>query len=388
LKGHGTDAGPLPDPDDVLEITYTSGTTGNPKGAVFDHRAHLYLCDAVAARYHMDPDSSMFTVMPLFHAGGLRVSVLTVLMHGGHSIIGEFSLSGFWPMVRDHGVTHITTIDTIVMLLMKQPAATDDADNPIRYAMGNGAPELLNGFESRFDLDFIQAYGMTECGIVCTTPDAPRETIQRLRLERPGNNYVGRPLGRQTEVRVQNDEGKEVSEGEIGEFVLRSPGMLREYFEDSAGTRQILRDGWLYSGDLAFKGSDGSLYFVDRKKDMIRRSGENISPQQVEEVLFAHAGVKQATVFPVPDELRGEGVKAIVVLLEGATPSAEDLWSWCDERLAHYKVPRYIEFRDAIPMNASGKVRKHMLREEPIDGLGETFDRGDRRFKDVRSAAD
>lgn len=387
LLEHGREAGPRPRPDDVLEITYTSGTTGHPKGAVFDHRAHLYLCDAVGRRYHMDRDSRMFTVMPLFHAGGLRASVLTILMGGGHSIIGEFSLADFWSMVRARGITHITAIDTILMLLMNQPAADDDADNPVRYAMGVGAPDLLNGFENRFDLDFIQAYGMTECGIVCTTPDISREAIQRARLERPGNNFVGRALGDETEVRLVDETGKEVPEGEVGQFVLRSPGMLREYFEDSEGTRSILRDGWLHSGDLGFKGRDGMLYFVDREKDMIRRSGENISPAQVEEVLVAHPGVAQATVIRVPDALRGEAVKTIVVPLEGAEPSADELWEWCDARLAHYKVPRYIEFREAIPMNASKKVLKHQLRQEPIEGEGRCFDRGDRRFKDVRGAS-
>ncbi len=387
LMEHGRDDGPRPRPHDVLEITYTSGTTGNPKGAVFDHRAHLYLCDAVASRYRMDGDSRMFTVMPLFHAGGLRVSVLTVLMRGGHSIIGEFSLADFWPMVRVRGITHITAIDTILMLLMNQPVAVDDADNPVRYAMGVGAPELLNSFENRFDLDFIQAYGMTECGIVCTTPDVSRAEIQPARLARPGNNFVGRALGAETEVRLVDEEGKDVPEGEVGQFVVRSPGMLREYFEDSEGTHAILRDGWLHSGDLGFKGRDRMLYFVDREKDMIRRSGENISPAQVEEVLFAHPGVAQATVFRVPDALRGEAVKTIVVPVEGAPPSAEDLWHWCDERLAHYKVPRYIEFRDAIPMNASKKVLKHQLRQEPIEGEGRCFDRGDRRYKDVRGAS-
>lgn len=387
LLEHHADAGAHPSPDDILEITFTSGTTGNPKGAVFDHRAHIYSCSAAVERYRWTSDSVGFTMMPLFHAGGIRISVLPALMVGGHAIIGQFSLTTFWDDARKYDITHFATIDTILILLMKQEPHADDRDVPLRIAMGAGPPEVLSSFEDRFDVDFQQAYGMTECGMVLTSP-APTATVDRAALQEqrrllPGANYVGILLGDRTEIRLMGPDGNDVPDDTVGQFVIRSPGMLREYYHDDAGTREILCDGWLYSGDTGLRSSEnGAYYYVDRSKDMIRRSGENIAPRQVEEVLVAHPAIAMAAVHPVPDELRMQAVKAVVVVADGCSVTAEELWHWCDDRLADYKVPRYIEFVEQMPLTATGKIVKAKLRENGITST--TFDRGDRSNKQAR----
>jgi carnitine-CoA ligase len=381
------DAGPHPSPDDILEITFTSGTTGNPKGAVFDHRAHIYSCTASVERYRWTAESVGFTMMPLFHAGGIRVSVLPALMVGGHAIIGQFSLTRFWDDTRTYGITHFATIDTILILLMKQERRPDDVEVPLRVGMGAGPPEVLSAFEDRFDMDFQQAYGMTECSMVLTSPapsqEADRAALQEQRRLVPSANYVGVPLGDRTEIRLVDADGNDVPDDTVGEFVIRSPGMLREYYHDDQGTRLILRDGWLYSGDTGLRSSqNGAYYYVERSKDMIRRSGENIAPRQVEEVLVAHPGIAMAAVHPVPDELRMQAVKAVVVRAEGSAVTAEELWQWCDDRLADYKVPRYVEFVEQMPLTSTGKIVKTRLREFGI--TPDTFDRGDRSNKQAR----
>jgi len=381
------DAGRHPSPDDILEITFTSGTTGNPKGAVFDHRAHIYSCTAAIERYRWTPESVGFTMMPLFHAGGIRVSVLPALMAGGHAIIGQFSLTRFWEDTRTFRITHFATIDTILILLIKQDPRPDDTEVPLRVGMGAGPPEVLSAFEDRFDMDFQQAYGMTECSMVLTSPapgiEADRAALQEQRRLVPSANYVGVPLGERTEIRLVDADGNDVPDDTVGQFVIRSPGMLREYYHDDEATRQILRDGWLYSGDTGLRSSqNGAYYYVDRSKDMIRRSGENIAPRQVEEVLVAHPGIAMAAVHPVPDELRMQAVKAVVVRAGASAVTAEELWLWCDDRLADYKVPRYIEFVEQMPLTSTGKIVKSRLRELGITPT--TFDRGDRSNKQAR----
>jgi len=385
------DGGPHPSPDDILEVTFTSGTTGNPKGAVFDHRAHIYSCSAVMERYRWTQDSVGFTMMPLFHAGGIRVSVLPALMAGGHAIIGQFSLATFWDVVRRYGITHFATIDTILILLNKQPPRPDDASVPLSVAMGAGPPEVLSAFEDRFDVDFQQAYGMTECSMVLVTP-APSAQVDRKALQEhrrliPSANYVGVPLGDRTEIRIVDEDGRDAPDDAVGQIVIRSPGMLREYYHDDEATKLILRDGWLHSGDTGLRSSqNGAYYYVDRIKDMIRRSGENIAPRQVEEVLLAHPAVAMAAVIPVPDELRMQAVKAVVVTAEGQEVTAQQLWDWCDDRLADYKVPRYIEFVAELPLTSSGKIVKSALREGCV--AAQTYDRGDRSNKQAREERD
>jgi len=270
---------------------------------------------------------------------------------------------------------------------MKQERQPDDRDVPLRVGMGAGPPEVLSAFENRFDMDFQQAYGMTECSMVLTSPapnaDVDRTALQEQRRLVASANYVGVPLGDRTEIRLVDADGNDVPDDTVGEFVIRSPGMLREYYHDNEGTRQILRDGWLYSGDTGLRSSrNGAYYYVDRSKDMIRRSGENIAPRQVEEVLVAHPGIAMAAVHPVPDELRMQAVKAVIVTADGCAVTAEEVWRWCDERLADYKVPRYIDFVDQMPLTSTGKIVKSRLRELGITPT--TFDRGDRSNKQAR----
>lgn len=370
-------AGPLPSGDDVIEVCFTSGTTRNPKGAVFTNAAHLYSMRAWIEGMEMGEREVVYTVMPLFHAGGLRNAVLVTLLSGGHVIIGDsFHASTFWKECCELGVTQFTFVETILALLLLQEPSEYEQKHKIRVAIGPAQHELLTRAEERFNLTTVQGYGMTEISLCCLTPfELGRERLQELRAAHPEATFIGAPLGPQTEVRLVDDDGNDVAEGEIGEFWMRSPGMLREYLDDPEATEEFLQGGWIHSGDLGIQGPGQLRYYIDRKKDMIRRGGENFAPREVEDVLLMHPKIADATVVPVPDPIRMQEAKAIVVAREGETLTADSVWAHCSEHLAEFKVPRYVELRASIPRNATGRVQKHLLREEPLHGQGQTYDR-------------
>ena len=229
--------------------------------------------------------------------------------------------------------------------------------------------------EQRFGFRFVPGYGMTECGFPVAVPmSLSDEDRSRFREWAPQATFAGWPVG-DNEVRVVDEQGGDVAEGERGEIWIRSKGLLREYLRNPEATAKGLAGGWLHSGDSGLRGPEGTLYFVDRLTDMMRRGGENIASKEIEGVLLSHPKVLNAVAFPVPDPLWMQEVKVIIVPKPDATVTAAEFWDWCDQQLAKYKVPRYIEFRDSLPTAGSGRVQKQGLRAEPIAGQGSTFDR-------------
>lgn len=369
-------AGALPQPEDVFEIAYTSGTTSHPKGVVLTHSAVLHRADQQRAHFELDERDAALAATPLFHQSGSRDTVLLMWRCGGHaSIAQKFSASNYWKQAAEAGATYACMVETMILLLERQEPTEAERNHRIRCIMSGGAADLQTRAEERFGFRFVAAYGMTECG----APVAVRTSLTP--AERRGYQdwapraiFAGWPMAG-AEARIVDEAGQDVAEGGQGEIWMRSSGLLREYLRNPEATRAALVDGWLRTGDYGLRGPDNSLYFVDRQKDMMRRGGENIASKEVEGVLLAHPKVLNAVVFPVPDPLWMQEVKAILVLKPGARTEVREFWAWCDEKLARYKVPRYIEFRDTLPTGGSGRVQKQVLRAEPIRGLGNTYDR-------------
>jgi acyl-CoA synthetase (AMP-forming)/AMP-acid ligase II len=281
----------------------------------------------------------------------------------------------FWALVKQYRVTYCCMVETILLFLERQPVTDDERGNTLRRVLGNGDPEMLKRLEARFDVRFVTVYGMTENGVPVAVPmDMDRDEIETLRYWRKGAFLAGWPQAG-TEIRLVGESGVVAGEGASGEIQIRSKNLLKEYYRAPEATREAFTDGWFRTGDMGLYGPRGSLYFLDRIRDVIRRGGENIASKEVEGVIIAHPDVKNVAVIPVPDPIFQQEVKAIVVAREGAAVTSADLWRWCDDRLARYKVPRYIEFRDSLPVSGTGRTQKQVLRAEGVAGLGTTHDR-------------
>ncbi len=374
-------------PKDISMLVYTSGTTGNPKGVMISHEMYVAAGQGFAAWTAATPEDRFFTCLPYFHANPQYYSTMGSLATQASLVVTErFSASRFWEQVRESKATIINFIGMMMPVLLKNPPLADDRDNSVRVLYGSPAPtpEMLAEFESRFGSKVIIAFGMTE---TCYG------TIERLDEDhRPGSAGLPRwhPDPRfQNELRLLGDDGSGVERGKVGEIALRNPAVMPGYWRDPERTAEVLRDGWLHTGDLGWVDEDGYLYFVDRKKDVVRRRGENISSQEVENVIKRHPGVAECAVIGVPSELGEDEVKAYVVPIplqgaSGAPPvsgdgparlTPEDVIHWCADRLAYFKVPRYLEFREDLPRTPSLRVRKDELRQEREDLTSGCFDR-------------
>lgn len=362
-------AGPHPQAGLPHEISYTSGTTGQPKGAVLTHDIVLHRAREEVAVFDLTARDVTLVVTPLFHQSGIRNTVLTGWIAGGHVVVGgKFDRSRFWSIVNRHKVTYTCMVETMLLLLEREAAGEDERANTLERVMGGGDPDVLSRCEARFGIRVIQGYGMTENGVAAAVPlTLPPDELDALRRWGQGAFLAGWPLG-ETEIRLVADGGFVEGEGAKGEIWVRSPSLFDHYLGRADATAESFENGWLKTGDMGVWGPEGALYFVDRIRDVIRRGGENVASKQVEDVLNAHPAIANAAVIPVPDPVFMQEIKAVLVPKPGLSPAPSDLWQWCDARLAGYKVPRYIEFRDSLPLTGSGRVQKQVLRAEGLAG--------------------
>ena len=374
LARGGTVSGlPEVSPDDISMLVYTSGTTGNPKGVMVPHKMYVAAGQGFAHWTQASSEDRFFTCLPYFHANTHYYSTMGTLATGATLVVADrFSASRFWGQVREARATVANFIGMMMPILVKQPESPTDKQHSVRLFYGSPAysPEFLQAFQERFDTGLIVGFGMTE---TCYG------TIEGIREERRhGSSGRARqhPDPRfRNQVTIVDDRGATVPPGTVGEICIKNPALMLGYWGDDEQTRLSLRDGWLYAGDLARMDEDGYLYFVDRKKDVIRRRGENISSLEVEDVIKRHSGILDCAVIGVPSELGEEEVKAYVVRRPGSSLTPEDVVFWCAERLAYFKVPRYIEFREGLPRTPSLRVRKDLLRRERSDLIRGCFDR-------------
>lgn len=349
-------------PGDLASIIYTSGTTDRPKGVMLKHSAFAFAPGRRARALGWTADDRVLVVMPLFHVNALCHMTLAMMSVGGGVVLKErFSASRFWDDVKRHGVTTSSIMQTIPRILLNLPPDPADADPPLRQVMALLPPDVHLEFERRFGVTAIPTYSLTEDLLSVLGPlDASSRKL----------GSCGVPIAPDVHrVRILDEEGASCAPGELGEIVKQSPAVMMGYYKNPEATAAALRDGWLHTGDLGYLDEDGFLYFVDRKKDIIKRGGENIASAEVERVLNSHPLIAESAAVAVPDLIRQEEVKACIVLAPGASPEdlpPERLWRFCAEQLAPFKIPRYIDYRRELPKTPSSKVQKNLLRDEGV----------------------
>jgi crotonobetaine/carnitine-CoA ligase len=353
-------AGPDIDPEQVASIIYTSGTTGTPKGVMQSHRSYIVAGESFAMRTALQADDRILTILPLFHANAQFYSTMGTLVAGATMILSpRFSASRFWEQVDHDRATQFNFIGAIARMLYHQAPTPKDASHRVRLACGAPMPaEIYDDFEARFNLTVLETYGLSEC---------PMGTSNLHDMRKKGS--MGKPSRHPnpdlyTRVRLVDDDDHDVPVGQVGELLLQSPALMVGYYQDAERTAEAMRGGWFHTGDDAYQDADGFYFFVDRKKDIIRRRGENIASVEVERVLNDHPAVAESAVIPIPAALSEDDILACVVLHPDGQATAEDLQDWCRERLAAFKIPNRIEFRQALPKTPTQRVEKYKLREE------------------------
>jgi carnitine-CoA ligase len=360
-------------PQDISMLVYTSGTTGNPKGVQVTHQMYVAAGQGFAHWTQATSEDRFFTCLPYFHANAQYYSTMGALAAGATLVVVDrFSASRFWEQVREAGATLVNFIGMMMPVLAKQPESPADRENQVRLFYGSPAfpPEFLQAFQERFGTDIIVGFGMTETcyGTIERIGQQRRANSSGLPRQHPDPRFVN-------QVSIVDDAGNPAPPNTVGEITINNPALMPGYWRNEEQTRQTLRNGWLFTGDLGWLDEDGFLYFVDRKKDVIRRRGENISSQEVEDVIKRHPSVLDCAIIAVPSELGEDEVKAYIMPRPGVALEPEEIIFWCAERLAYFKVPRYIEMRDELPRTPSLRVRKDMLRQERADLIEGCFDR-------------
>lgn len=348
------------DADDTAVIIYTSGTTGRPKGAELTHSNLLQNAILSAGLMNGKPEDVLLVVLPLFHIFGMTVLMNAGIYRGCSQILmARFDAETAFGLMQKHLVTIFAGVPTMYWGLLNYTNPVFDYERiaqTLKICMSGGASlpvKVIEQFEERFRVPIIEGYGMSE--------GSPVVTFNQLAVGRkPGS--IGTPVWG-VEVKLVDADGKEAAIGEKGELLYRGHNVMKGYYKNPAETEKVLKNGWLFSGDIGIKDEDGFFYIVDRTKDMIIRGGLNVYPREIEELMIKHEAVSLVAVIGIPHEEMGEEVKAFVVLKEGQTITEAELISWTKERLASYKYPRQIEFLAALPMSATGKILKKELRK-------------------------
>jgi crotonobetaine/carnitine-CoA ligase len=353
-----------PRPSDLALLVYTSGTTGPSKGCMISHN---YLCNLARLKLRGAPataDDIVFTPLPLFHMNAIGSSIVSSMLVGASvAFAPRFSVSSFWPEIERSGATVVSILGSMAILLAQAP--DDDAMQrcfgQVHTVRGNPfTQELKKAWRTRFGVMHVGSndYGLTEAAVVTSLAPGEHE------IAPPGSS------GRRNddfEVMIVDDDDNEVPPGTPGEVVarpLKPDVMFQGYWRRPAETVQIMRNLWLHSGDIGKFDEDGWFYFVDRKKDYLRRRGENISSFEMEATFAMHPDIEEVAVHAVFSPVGEDDVKVTAVLRAGATLTEEELCKWAVDEVPYYAVPRFIEFRDTLPKNPQGKVLKYQLREE------------------------
>jgi crotonobetaine/carnitine-CoA ligase len=344
---------------DMATILYTSGTTGVSKGVEMSHH-YWYDIWSEAVKYaRYTEDDVLYTGLPFFHGNAQGITIGPAILADAKAVIVErFSASQLWDDCRRWECTEANYIGGVIPILLKQPERADDADNPVRLMVGAAAPaDEWHSFQQRFNTKLLEVYGMTECYCCLASPyDAPRAGSC-------GKAITG------WDVRIVDDGDNDCPPGVNGEFIARSNKIFvgtTGYYKKPEATLELFQNGWIHTGDMGRRDEDGYFYFVDRKKQAIRRRGENISSFEVESIVASHPAVLECCVVGVPSEVGEEEVKAVVVLKDGQQATAEELIRWCEPRMAYFAIPRYIAFRAGLPKTPSERVEKFKLKAEGI----------------------
>ncbi|MEM9459312.1 MAG: long-chain fatty acid--CoA ligase [Myxococcota bacterium] len=352
---------PPTNPDDTAVILYTSGTTGQPKGAELTHFNLFY--NALYSRttlLPMTPQTKALVTLPLFHSFGQTVLQNAVLGAGGTLVLlPRFAPQDAFALMQAHRVNLFAGVPTMYFALLHYPEADQYDLSALELCVSGGSAmpvEVMKAFDEKYGVNILEGYGLSE-----TSPVASFNVLDQ--PKKPGS--IGLPI-QDVEFRLVDDQGNRVTEPDSpGEIWIFGPNVMKGYYnKPEANAASIDEHGWFKTGDVATRDTEGYYYIVDRKKDMIIRGGFNVYPREIEEVLYGHPAVAEAAVVGVPHQSHGEEVKAVLALKAGQQATAEDIIAYCKEQLAAYKYPRIIEFRDALPKGATGKILKRVLRDE------------------------
>lgn len=348
--------------EDLVQIIYTSGTTGFPKGVMHTHRDMTMTGEAFQLCAGLSSEDRVMVILPLFHANAQYYSTMGALAAGaGLVLVRTFSAGSFWEQAVFYRATQFNFVGAVGRILCRRPESEFRPTHRIRTAYGAlVTPDVYEHFTRRFKIpNVIDGYGLTEVPRVSQNPIGGRIKIGSMgrpaRHPDPGVTFA--------EVKVVDEKGIPLSAGEKGELIIRSPVMMKGYYKDAPRTREAVRDGWFYSGDCVYRDEDGYLFFVDRKKDIIRKKGENISATEIETVINTSPKVLETAVIAVPSVLGEDEIMACIVLRKDTVMTADEVVALCKHHLADFKVPGRIAFLDALPKTSTERVAKHLLRK-------------------------
>src|SRR4030042_1462229 len=363
---HQTNYSALPETritdDDIAQIYYTSGTTGRPKGVMLSHKNVNTHALGTIAELHLTDSDVWIHVAPLFHLADAWATWAITWVGGTHILVREFDSKTVFEAIEKEKVTITNLIPTMLNLMVNHPEVKKYDYRSLRALLSGGAPiapEVVRKIVETFQCDYIQTYGMTETSPYLTL-SILKEHLKKLSNEdqlrfksKTGREFIG------VELKVVNEQGREVKkeEKEVGEIIVKGDIVTKGYWKLPEETKKSIKDGWLYTGDMAVIDEEGYVTIVDRKKDMILTGGENVYSTEVENVLYMHPAILECAVVGVPDQKWGEAVKGMVVLKPGQKATEQEIIQFCNEKMTHYKAPKSIDFTEALPRTGSGKIQ-------------------------------
>jgi len=373
----GADSSPLPEPlingEDTAQIYYTSGTTGRPKGVMLSHHNGATHALGTIAEIHLTDRDVWIHVAPLFHLADAWATWAVTWVGGTHVLVREFDAKSVLETIQREKVTLTNLIPTMLNLMVNYPDVGKFDYSSLRVLLSGGAPiapEVVRKIVETFKCDYIQTYGMTETSPYLTL-SILKEHLRKLSDEdqlrfksKTGREFIG------VDLKVVNEQGQEIKkdEKEVGEIIVKGDIVTKGYWKLPEETKKSIKEGWLYTGDMAVIDQEGYVTIVDRKKDMILTGGENVYSTEVENILYTHPAILECAVIGVPDQKWGEAVKGIVVLKPSQRVTEQEIIQFCKEKIAHYKAPKSIDFIEALPRTGSGKIHKKGLRDKYWEG--------------------
>ena len=370
-SGSGDERFPRADGDDLTIIMFTAGTTAVPKGVMLSHDSFSSYVLSNVSPADLDLVERNILTVPLYHIAGVQGVMAAI--YGGRTLIvqRQFEAKEWMELVEREKVNRAMMVPTMLKMLMEHPEFGAHDLSSLSVITYGAAPMPLDVIKRAMDefpqVHFINAFGQTETAATITmlppedhALDGTPEEVEK-KLRRLGS--IGKPL-QDVDVQIVDEDGEPVAQGEVGEIVARGARLMKGYWNQAEATAEAIRDGWLYTGDLGYSDDDGYIFLSGRAKDFIKRGGEMVSPEEVEQVLCSHSAIDEAAIIGVPDADWGERVRAVVVLKRGQAASEEDVIEYCRQRLSSFKKPESVVFADALPRNPLGKVLKRELREE------------------------
>jgi acyl-CoA synthetase (AMP-forming)/AMP-acid ligase II len=344
-------------PHDEALLLFTSGSTGVPKGVVLTHGNLLAEAKFIQQGHKLTSDDIVLSILPFFHINGLVITLITPAFSGGRAVVPhKFSASRFWNLVNQYQVTWFSAVPTILSILLSKGKNKEIHISSLRFARSASSSlsvAILEQFEKCYQVPVIESYGMSETGSQIATNPLPPATRKA--------GSVGLPVG--NEVRVVDQNGNILDRGVVGEVVLKGANVTHGYLNNPEANQDSFKNGWFYTGDLGFFDEDGYLFLTGRRKELINRGGEKISPREVDEVLYQLSEIETAAAVGVPDQLFGEEVVAFIQLRPGSQLSTEQVLSHCKNCLADFKVPKQILYLDDFPKGPNGKIQRRNLIE-------------------------